>query len=459
MGASGVHHSVSSVVLVSTVLGAAGCSLAGCNRRPPQRPNVILVSLDCLNERQFGQTLSRGQAPNLAHLAQDALVFRRAYAHAPWTTPSHMSMLSGLYPLQHGRNIPYGLMIRFNDAYDRVPLFETLPERLAAAGYDTVGFVGAGSISAAFGLGQGFSTYRESPRDNPEQSDLPASLAGIRSFLDHRNDRPFFLFLHTYELHYPLATGRSPFRRAIGYVDEQLGTLLSLLRERGLYDSSLIVLTGDHGSHMLHTEGKCSAHGVGHYESNLRVPLVLKLPAGGPKGPREELVRHVDLLPTVLDVVGLPTGSYRGPGSSIPRRLAQGRTAEPAYSFSEADGRCQRRRAVVDEHFKYIYTPNRARDRILVQSALFFDDVCLGIPACASVPKEELYDLDADPFEERNLLQGTLDGRAAGALDRLQAQMTAHINLPPAYRLRLTTEGSRLDDSTQEALRALGYVQ
>jgi len=428
---------------------------------------VVLISIDCLNQRQFEQSLALGRAPSLARLAQDALVFHRGYAHAPWTTPSHMSMLTGLYPSQHGRDIPYGLMIRFRGGDDRVPLFKTLPERLAASGYEAVGFVGAGSISAAFGLGQGFSSYNESNRSNAEQSDLPATLSGIRTWMDSRRvdsrrDRPFFLFVHTYELHYPLAEARSPFRRALDYLDGNLGELLSLLRERDLYESSLIIVTGDHGSRMMRAEEKCCVHGAGHYDENLRVPFVLKLPAGGPTGRRDQLVRHVDILPTVLDVAGLKAESYDGPGSSILARLAKRTAAEPTLSYSEADGRCWSRRAVVDERYKYIYTPDRPVDRVLAESPLFFDDVCSSQAACAKVPREELYDLSSDPFEETDLLKGSPGKEEMAALERLRARLAAHINLPPAYRHRLTVGGSspdQLDDSTREALRALGYIQ
>jgi arylsulfatase A-like enzyme len=432
-----------------------------------RRPNVVLISIDCLNQRQFEQSLALGRAPNLARLGQDALVFHRAYAHAPWTTPSHMSMLTGLYPSQHGRDVPYGLMIRFPGGYDRVPLFKTLPERLAASGYEAVGFVGAGSISAAFGLGQGFSSYNESPRNNPEQSDLPATMSGIRTWmetrqLDSRRDRPFFLFVHTYELHYPLAEARSPFRRALDYLDGNLGEFLSLLRQRGLYDSSLIIVTGDHGSRMMRADEKCCVHGAGHYEENLRVPFIVKLPAGGPTGHHDQLVRHVDILPTVMAVAGLRADSYDGPGSSILARLAEGTSAEPILSFSEADGRCWSRRAVVDDRYKYIYTPDRPLDRVLRQSPLFFDDVCSRHPPCSEVPKEELYLLSSDPFEEKDLLKQPLSEDATAALERLRARLTAHINLPPGYRRRLTVGGAspdQLDDSTREALRALGYIQ
>jgi arylsulfatase A-like enzyme len=234
-----------------------------------------------------------------------------------------------------------------------------------------------------------------------------------------------------------------------------------LLRDKGLYDPSLIILTGDHGSRMMRAEKKCCVHGSGHYEENLRVPFVVKLPAGGPTGRRDQLVRHVDILPTVLDVVGLRAHPYQGPGSSILARLAKRAAAEPILSYSEADGRCWVRRAVVDERYKYIYTPDRPIDRVLAQSPLFFDHECTPHAACAKVSREELYDLNADPFEERDLLSGSPDKEAMAALDRLRARLAEHINLPPAYRHRLTVGGSspdQLDDSTCEALRARGYV-
>jgi arylsulfatase len=443
------------VLLVGLCFASLGCQGA----RP--RPNVVLVSIDCLNERQLEESLALGRMPHLARLLQDGLVFRRGYAHAPWTTPSHMSMLTGLYPSQHGRDIPYGLMFNFRDGDDRVPLYRTLPERLAAAGYESVAFVGSGSISAVFGLGQGFAAYNEADRNNAEGSDLPLNLSRLKAWMDTPRKKPFFLFLHTYELHQPLSAAHSPFRRAVGYLDDRLGDVLSLLEERGLYDSSLIIVTGDHGSRMIHDEAKCCVHGAGHYEENLHVPFVMKLPAPGATGTRDILVRHVDILPTVLDVAGVPAESYDGPGSSILKRLSKRSAAEAVVSFSEADGRCRSRRAIVDGRFKYIYTPDRAADRLLLQSPLFFDGVCSRHPACQDVPREELYDLAADPFEEANLLLGTLGKKETAALEHLRGQMAAHSNLTPAYRHRLTVGPPRdqIDASTREALRALGYIQ
>jgi arylsulfatase A-like enzyme len=209
-------------------------------------------------------------------------------------------------------------------------------------------------------------------------------------------------------------------------------------------------------------EEKCCVHGAGHYEENLRVPYVVKLPAGGLTGRRELPVRHVDLLPTVLDVAGVPAGSYAGPGSSILKRLAKGRAVEPFFSYSEADARCISRMAVVDERFKYIYTPNRLIDRLLAQSPLFVDNECSRHPPCSRVQAEELYDLSSDPSEQTNLMKGELARVPAAALERLRAELTTHLNVAPAYKHRLAFgSGSPdgLDDATREALRSLGYVQ
>jgi len=446
-------------VVLGTLLAATSLASLACERSTPP-PNVVLISIDCLSQRQLKQAWSLGGAPSLARLAKDSLVFHRGYAHAPWTTPSHMSILTGLYPSQHGRDIPYGLMIRFNDGEDRVPLFRTLPERLGASGFETVAFVGLGPISAEFGLGQGFSLYHESGRNNPEESDLPETQARIREWFDRRQQKPFLLFFHTYELHHPLAQARRPFRRALDYVDDNVGSFLSRLRKRGLYDSSLIILTGDHGSRMIRKEQKCCVHGAGHYEENLRVPFLVKLPAPGPTGPRDLLVRHVDILPTVLDLVGLPAESYDGPGSSILSRLARGATEKAAFSYSEADGRCWSRRAVVEERYKYIYTPQDPWHRLLRHSPLFFDDLCRRHPACGEVPREELYDLKVDPFEETNLLKSPLAKEAEVALERLRIRLGMEMNLPVAYRRRLTRGSPReTDESVREALRALGYIE
>jgi arylsulfatase A-like enzyme len=187
-----------------------------------------------------------------------------------------------------------------------------------------------------------------------------------------------------------------------------------MLRERGLSDSSLIILTGDHGSRMMRAEAKCCVHGAGHYEENLRVPFILELPAGGEAGRRQELVRHIDILPTVLDVVGLPAAPTTARALRYFPDWLRGLGPSPFSPYSEDDGRCWPRRGVVDERYKYIYTPSGPMDQILIKSPLFFDDECSSHPPCTEVAREELYDLSTDPFEERDLLKAPLDQEASG---------------------------------------------
>ena len=158
-------------LLVGLCLASVRCADA---RRPP---DVVLISIDCLNHRQLEESLAKGRVPQLARLAQDSLVFQRGYAHAPWTTPSHMSMLTGLYPSQHGRDIPYGLMFHFRGATIAFPSTARFPSGWRPRGTSRWPSSARGSISRVFGLGQGFSAYNEADRNNSEGSDLPLNLS------------------------------------------------------------------------------------------------------------------------------------------------------------------------------------------------------------------------------------------------------------------------------------------
>ncbi|HJQ84404.1 MAG TPA: sulfatase [Candidatus Binatia bacterium] len=435
-------------VLLVALLGVAACA------PPPPKGNVILVSIDCLNARQFAHALSSGTMPTLAAVARESLVFTRAYAHAPWTTPAHMSMLTGLYPSQHGRDVPPPLQQRLVATYDRVPTFRSLADRLGTAGFETVAFVGQGSISGIFGLAQGFRRYRESPK-RTEAQDLRSTRQAIVRWLARRPPGPFFLFLHTYDLHTPRPASYTTEDRALRGIDSGLGLILRELRERGLYDSALVIVTGDHGSAMKAGQ-KCCTHGAGHYEENLRVPLLVRLPNGGTPGESDRVVAHVDIVPTVLDVLGLRADDYAGPGVSVLRTLR----ADPAparLSYSEADAYCARRHALVDARFKYIYTPVDTEGWLLNRLSLFH----LDCPAtCKTLPREEFFDLTRDPDEDHELIAGGMDEEQARALASYRSAMEQHLNLAPQYRRAIEPPRDfRLDPDVQRALKALGYVQ
>jgi arylsulfatase A-like enzyme len=440
-----------------TISASLPCVLIGCVEA--HHPNVALISIDCLNQRQFVQAVEGGYAPNLSALRASSIAFSRAYAQAPWTTPSHMSMITGLYPSQHGRDIPLNLMIQWNDYYPRVPRFSTLGDDLHAAGYRTAAFVGQGSISGIYGISQGFSVFEER-RKGKASSDLTDSVEDVTRWLDRTKGKPFFLFFHTYDFHDRRPTGLESDKDDIRYIDQYLGRLLSELKTRGLYKDSLIIFTGDHGSRMIETRGKCCMHGAGHYEENLNIPLLLKLPRVSE--PRDEtvLARHIDLLPTVLDVVGV-RASYDGPGRSLLRRL-DGSAARGIVSFSEADSHCALRRGLVTERYNYIYTPRSENQALLRAEPLFFDQSCRR--RCAHhLPIEELYDLRNDPFENDNLLKKELDSEQQKTLEHFRSLMDHYLNLRPRYSKRVVTGPRRsLDEEHQRELRdslqALGYI-
>ena len=203
---------------------------------------------------------------------------------------------------------------------------------------------------------------------------------------------------------------------------------------------------------MIETDGKCCVHGAGHYEENLRVPLLLKLPGGSDARTTDVIARHIDLFPTVLDVAGLEN-DYDGAGESL---LEDERPS--VVSYSEADGRCAMRRAIVTDRYKYIYTAKGAAQTLLQSNAMFFDDTCAEL--CREVPAEELYDLLKDPFEKTNLLR---DQSRADELETLRREMATHLNLPVRYIESIVTGPSEgLDDEKhqelRDALETLGYI-
>jgi arylsulfatase A-like enzyme len=452
----GVTRLVAALVACAAAIVVALSSGGVACHRAPAQPNVILISIDCLNERQIEAARERHFAPHLAALAEQSLVFTNAHAQAPWTTPSHMSMLTGLYPHEHGRDVPWRIMVKSNATYDREPTHPTLASRLAAAGYETIGVVGKGSISAQYGLGRGFASYHEIER-NADRSDIEESVATVRTWLTQRHPRPFFLFLHTYDLHPPLPHGLVHPRDAIARIDDFLGALFAEFERQGAWDSSLIFLTGDHGSQMRAVPGRCCTHGTGHYEENLRVPLVVKLPQSSLKGFSDALVRHIDILPTALAVTGQPVGDYRGQGVSLLDVFA-GRH-RPDHSFSAADGRCAERYAIVTERYKYILTPHTEAQTALRQNPLFYDRNCP--TACLTLPpEEELFDLTSDPEELTNLLApGAPQTAEVTAAARALRLLLEHDRaLPPQYTKRVPTTARPSDPSVNEALKALGYI-
>jgi arylsulfatase A-like enzyme len=418
----------------------------------PQRPNIILYLVDTLRTDRLGcYGAAKPTSPALDAFAGGATLFEHAVAQASWTRPSVTSVLTGLTPLRHG--------VRTLD--DRLSEeASTLPEQLRAAGYRTAGFSTNPNVSQETGLAQGFDDFH---LDGTGVGSATVN-QWVLDWLDqHRGTAPFFLYIHTLDPHAPyeapvemiqrfapgvwpgagnreeirrtlLARGEERARRIaqlsalydaeVATNDRSFGELLAALRQRNLFDSSLVVFLADHGEEF--DEHGFLGHGNNLYAQTLHVPLIVKWPHQT-RGERvRRLAQHVDLLPTLLRAAGLtpPNGQ---PGTDL-------------YALAALQEETAGRRAV--SHLSY-----DGRDGVsLVQR-----DWKLILPLSRKFGGgPELYRWDADPNERENLAEK--DPVRTGWLT---AQLRLELLRASAG---LKAAPTPIDDEARKALRALGYI-
>ena len=311
-----------------------------CREGESPPPSIILISIDTLRADHVGcYGYERDTTPTLDALAEESLLFERCYASAPWTLVSHMTMLTGLYPDQHG------VVAKRHALNPKVPL---LAERLKERGYQTFGVYFPGWIGARHGFDRGFDRF-ESHGSAEEAGELVRKLIATRN-----RKRPTFLFLHLFDVHCaPLDNAETtfyeppePFDRffledaaerladtplnagteavvgglrdpeklealtalydgGIRYVDTKLDGWFREWRADGFFDESIVIVTSDHGESLGQRGGVLTDHG-GLWEEGLRVPLLVRFPDGRHAGERvAEPVSHVDLTPTLLREAGV----------------------------------------------------------------------------------------------------------------------------------------------------------
>lgn len=292
-------------------LVGAALVVAGCGSAEPERPDLLIVTFDTTRYDRVGfNGDASARTPNVDALAARGLVFDRAYAAAPITLPSHTTMMTGLEPVAHG--------VHNNGSFKVPDEIETLAERLGAAGYETAAFVSARVLHSSYNLDQGFDEYgdKTAPKgagklnfgvpQRPADEVVDDALAWMRA---RSGERPFFVWAHFYDPHTP-RKATAPFlgmldvyEAEIAFADQEFGRLLDGARRLARSGGTFVVFTADHGeSFGEHGE---DTHATIAYDSTLHVPLVLAGP-GVPDGERSEiLVRHSDLVPTILPALGL----------------------------------------------------------------------------------------------------------------------------------------------------------
>jgi choline-sulfatase len=419
---------------------------------PPgtKAPNVILITLDTTRADRMGFLGStRGLTPNLDALARQSVVFTRAYAQVPLTSPSHAALLTGTYP-QFNHLEVLGDSLRSDLPY--------VPELLRQHGYRTAAFVGSMILdpaSGAPGFDRGFDTYdagfhlARPGEDRYSSVERRAEVVASRAlgWLSNNQQKPFFIWLHFYDPHDPYDPPGSfkarynsaPYDGEIAYTDSIVGKVLEALKGRGLFENCLIAIAADHGEAFgEHGEKR---HGLLLFDETIHVPLLLKLPAEKFAGKRiETRVSLIDLAPLLLQAAHVsvpPTMQAQSLLSLIEPVETPTETLQVAGAQSDGPKRSERA----------IYSESDYAHRTLGWSEL--RSWRTGKYLYVRAPSKELYDQAADPGALRNIAP-----TANAVADTLDAQLVD-------FRQKTSggsTDQIGLDSAQAENLHALGYM-
>jgi choline-sulfatase len=293
-----------SLTLLLLVAASVSCSPEG--QRPEvaiekPRPSILLVSLDTTRADCVGYETDAVETPVLDGLAARGTRFSQAWTTVPMTLPAHTSMLTGLYPSEHG--------IHENSRFlrdDRT----LLAERLRDAGYATAAFVSGYPLKRRFGLARGFDHYDDEMGEGNSERSAAATTDRALSYLESNPQAPVFIWVHYFDPHDPYAPPEpfrsqypsSPYLGEIAYMDRELGRLIEAFEGRSEGAHSRILVVGDHGEG-LGDHGE-ALHGNLLYGSVMRVPLII-VGEGVPIGEVETAVSTRRVFDTVLGWVGI----------------------------------------------------------------------------------------------------------------------------------------------------------
>lgn len=422
------------------------CSLstAGCGRGAAP-PSVLLVTLDTTRVDLLGAYGGKGSTPRLDAFAASAVRFERAFTTAPYTGPSHASLLTGQYPARHG----------LRDYLEQAlpPRADTLAEMLRARGYQTAAFVSSYVLDPRFGLAQGFEAYSSPEKSPAEPGHWRPGPRTVGLALDwlRAPDRgqPFFLWVHLYDAHGPYMPPdrfRKPLPASVrpgspdaqrqryyeqgAVLDEQFGRLLDAVEAITGADHLLAAVVADHGELLGEYGRKLGAHSNALVDATLRVPLLLRIPGRTTPGVRSDAVSVIDVLPTILSALQLP----------VPADV-EGRSLLDSPAPPEA------RTPYSETLYEFFGRSNDGDELASVRDGRFV--------LLAHADRDELFDLATDPSERKDVSSLYPERRDAlrAVLARLRKDWASAAPNPP---LVLDDDG-RADHL--ERLRALGYVE
>lgn len=446
-GASPRHRWLAICAAAIFVLTAGGC------RKASEPPNFILISLDTLRAQSLGAYgYGRNTSPHFDALAVEGHLFENAITTSTTTAPAHMSIFSGLYPRNHGIRTGFE---------PHVARPATIAQKLRSRGYSTAAFTESGFMSLGNAFKQGFEIYHQ---EDPEGEHAAAGFAAetfsaAGQWLKAHRREPFFLFVHTYEVHFPyvpaepytalfqddelvgttpLERQRDLYDREIRYLDDRLAEFTELIRNTPNRRRTIVIVLSDHGEEFgEHGEFQ---HAENLHDEILRVPLLVWGPGLIKPGRTQTQVSLVDVAPTILELAGVPIPPQVDGVSLVP---ALHRNEEPPDRFLYAEAAAHRKWIGVWK----IADANPYRVAIRSQSRKFI----VHRPDGREPDQITAFDLQADPAEKSpiyltpneleladNLADGYFDGApvpSAGAID-----------------------AKSLDPAMVERMRLLGYI-
>ena len=391
--------------------------------------NVVLITLDTVRADHlhcYGN--EKIKTPNIDALAASGVLFEKAVAQTPLTQPSHASMFTGENPNVHN--------VRDTGGFALQPSSVTMATILQRHGWDTAGFISASVLTKLFGFNQGFATYDD--RLDPRRSRDPVSTRAADVTANHairwlqqQSGKPFFLWVHLYDAHFPYDPPaefrkqypQDPYDAEIAFEDQQLGHVLDAVKQKSPTQKTLVVLLSDHGEG-LGDHGEYD-HGVFLYDPTVRIAWIMSGP-GVPAGVHvQQQAREIDLLPTVLDLMGghaspAVQGTSLVPafsGNAVPSNSSYEETLYPKINMGWSE-----LRGIHTAHWMYI-----------------------------RAPRPELYDLDQDPGEQHNVIDAH-----PKEYRELDAQLKKVSRLGDSGTE--TVAFKQMDQQTMNQLKSLGYT-
>jgi arylsulfatase A-like enzyme/Tfp pilus assembly protein PilF len=415
------------------LLAALACAVCPIFAAAPPQPNVVIITIDTLRADHLGcYGYKNIKTPNIDALASDSIRFEHAFTAVPVTLPSHSSIFTGTYPMLSG-------MHDFS-ANKLSPTQPTLASVLKDNGYATAAVIASAVLDSRFGLNHGFDFYYDHfdfsrlEESNLDEMERPANVVADQAldWLSQNYQKKFLLWMHLYDPHFPYRPpapyaqeyASHPYDGEIAFADSQVGRLIQFLKDKRLYDNTIIVLSGDHGE-SLGEHGE-QTHGFFIYNSTLHVPLIIRTPNGKTEKLVSAYASLTDIMPTVLNALGI----------AVPAQV-QGQNLLPIMSGKPEDAQ----RNLYAESFLPRIHFNWSELRGVENARYHFIDA----------PKPELYDLSKDPGENNNLLS---EKKAVG--DEMRAKLATLIRQYSAGPEMAEKTG--LDPALMERLKSLGYA-